>query len=80
MIDLLEAELVAQDALVQIAAGREAAIVFPVERLPGDLPALRTDPQDRLAAGVRIALVDPVDGQVGKQRGFRRNPAGGQAS
>ena len=80
VIDLLEAELVAQDALVEIAAGREAAIVLPVEWLPGDLLAVQADPQDRLAAGVRIALVNPVDGNVRKQRGFRRNAAGGQAS
>jgi len=68
VIDLLEAELVARHVLVEIAAGPEAASVLPVEGFPGDLLALPTDPQDRLAAGVRIALVNPVDGQVRKQR------------
>ncbi len=72
MIDLLEAELVAQDVLVEIAAGCETTVVFPVERFPEDLSAVQADPQDRLAPGVGTALVNAVDGKVGKQRGLRR--------
>ena len=80
VIDLLKAELVAQGVLVEIAGDPETTVVFAVEGLPERLPARWADPQQGLAAGVRAAVMDLVDGDVGKQRGFRRHPASGQAS
>jgi len=55
VVDFLEAKLLAEDALVEVAARGVAAVVLAVEGLPDLLPAPAGDPHDRPAARVRAA-------------------------
>ena len=64
-----KAQIVAQDVLVEVAAGRIATFVRSIERFPFmPLPVCyRRD--ERLAAGMRNAFVNLIDGDVREQRG-----------
>ena len=80
VIDLLEAQRVSGNALVEVAAGLEYAILLAVERLPdADLP-LRFDADQGPRPGVQAALVDLVDGDVREERRIGRDPTCGETA
>ena len=77
MIDLFKAQLVRQQALVQVSSNFVASAVLRVERFPYVMHPAKFDPQNCLAAGVRSAVVNLVNSNVGEQGRIRRNPASG---
>ena len=79
VVDLLETELVARHALVEVPAEFEQPVALAVEGLPEAEAAGRRDPQQRPGAGVQAALVDLVHRDVGEQAGVRRHPPGGES-
>ena len=80
VIDFLEAELVAEQVLVEISADLVAMIALVTERLPEVRRNVPAHTHQGLASRVRVRLVDPVDRYIGKQRGFRRNAPGTNAT
>ena len=70
VIDLLEAQLVAERVLVDITAGLESSVLLTIERLPID--RFRAAADFQYAAGARAvgAIVKLVDRYVWEQSGF----------
>ena len=64
VIDLFEAELVAQHAFENVSVNRVTPVLFPVERFPNLFPAVSIDPNDCFSTNVFRALEDLVDGVV----------------
>ncbi len=80
VIDLLEAHLVAEHILVEIAFEGIEPVVLTVERLPAARFAIGVDANEGPAARVQEALVDAIHRDVWEQRGLRRHAARGQAA
>jgi hypothetical protein len=78
VVDLLEAQLVAAHALVEVTTDLEDAILLAIERLPYAGLSLRFDAHQRQGARVRAALVDLVHGDVGEERQIGGDPSGGE--
>ena len=65
VVDLLEAQFVAERVLVEIAAPRVPVVLLVVERLPVMDGTALADAQDRLRSGVVRTVVQPVNRDAG---------------